>query len=196
MPAAYRGVLLPAPILPFPCQDAGMRPLAAIPLLALCAVSAFAQDAPAPALRNWFDDPFLRVRAALKHCPVPLGPLQTSAQAAHEAHYRADRGTRCWQEGRCAHPNAYLNDQAIGQAVAERFAASRRFRRASLWITVKRGWVFVEGCVSSPRDARELSSFLAPLPSVDNVVVNVMMGTRGRPPYALAAPGPGTPLAR
>ena len=167
-----------------------MRPRPAILLLVFALPAVSVAQSPEGAdrsdVRNWFDDPFARVRAALPDCPVPLGPLQTAAQAAHEAHYRADRGTRCWQGGRCAHPNAYVNDRAIGDAVARRFAGSRRFARSSLWVTVKRGWVFVEGCVSSHRDGAALSAFIAPLQHVDNVVVNVMTGTRGRPPYAVA----------
>src|SRR6185436_12093857 len=112
---------------------------------------AFADDEP---VRNWFDDPFFAVRQRVADCPEPLGPRTTESEMKKQTHYRSERGTRCWLEGKCRLPSSYLYDPAIADGVRSAFASSRASRAsraygdASLWVTVQRRIVWVEGCVA------------------------------------------------
>lgn len=66
--------------------------------------------------RNWFNDPFFQISAALPGCPMPLGPLMTEAERRAEAHHRGERGTACWLAGKCERPSYYEYDQDIAAA--------------------------------------------------------------------------------
>jgi len=162
--------------------------IAGLAVLALCAGPCLAQgNAPASAesaaLRNWFDDPFFPVRAALADCPVPLGPLTNGDERRTQTHTRSERGTRCWQEGRCRLPNSYLYDPEIAAAVRARFAQTKTYRDASLWVTVQRRIVWIEGCVAPGYRAGALERLVRDVPDVELVVVNVRKGPRGAIPY-------------
>jgi hypothetical protein len=133
-------------------------------------------------LRNWYDDPFFQVRHAHADCPTPLGPLATEAEMRHDAHERAERGTRCWLAKECSKPNSYLYDDGIADAVRARFAHASAFRDATLWITVQRRFVWVEGCVARRGTDAALERFLRDVPDVERVIVNVATG-HGKPPY-------------
>jgi hypothetical protein len=63
--------------------------------------------------KNFYNDPFLQVTNALKNCPAPETPRLTEEEIRTESHARAERGTRCYAEGRCRLPNSYLYDQEI-----------------------------------------------------------------------------------
>ena len=89
------------------------------------------------------------------------------------AHSRAERGTSCWLAGRCATPNAYADDRDIAQSVRVRFARSRSFRGASLWITVQRGFVWVEGCAPERNAALKLERLLRGVPHAARIVVTL-----------------------
>ena len=155
--------------------------------LALCcalvpALSA-AQEAP---LKNWFNDPFIQVRNNIPQCPLPLGPLQTEQEMKEESHSRVERGTSCWLAGKCAEPNAYRYDAPIAKAVEDHFRSSDAFQQSSLWITVKRRFVWVEGCVDPAISAAALEAAVKSIPDVERVLVNIMPGTAGKPPYLVA----------
>jgi hypothetical protein len=136
-------------------------------------------------LRNWFNDPYFQVRDGISQCPRPRGPLLTEAQMKNESHSRAERGTSCWLAGECRESNAYRYDAAIAQEIARRFEENAGFRNASVWITVKRRFVWAEGCVADGSDAGRLEALLLTVPDVERVFVDVMTGTTGKPPYAL-----------
>jgi hypothetical protein len=133
--------------------------------------------------RNWFDDPFFQITSGIAACPAPLGPLMTEAERRVEAHGRAERGTTCWLVGKCAKPNAYLYDRDIAAAVRERISATTQFSRTSLWITVQRRFVFVEGCIDKPEDEAAIEAFMQAVPDVDRVLVNVYRDPKSKPPY-------------
>jgi hypothetical protein len=161
----------------------------ALALFSLCGAASMNAGADDGAMRkNWFDDPFFQVRDGIANCPKPLGPLLTEAEMNSEAHSRVERGTSCWMAGKCSEPNAYRYDAAIGKAVAERFRAESGFRDASLWITVKRRFVWVEGCVAHSEQAQELERFALSVPDVERAIVNVRTGTEGKPPYPVLSP--------
>jgi hypothetical protein len=140
-------------------------------------------------LRNWFNDPFFRVRAGIASCPVPLGPFENEEQMLKETHYRSERGTRCWLEKKCSKPSSYMYDADIAAAVRSRFEASQKFNDASLWVTAQRRFVWVEGCVSTSRAQRELEQLLAGVPNVERLIVNVSAKRGALPPYRAWGPG-------
>ena len=136
-------------------------------------------------LKNWFDDPFLPVRNWIKQCPVPLGPLLTETEKIAESHSRIERGTSCWLAGTCSEPNAYRYDKSIAKSIQERFETNDAFKDASLWITVKRKFVWVEGCVPDAAYAVALEAYVQAVPNVERVMVDVLSASNGRPPYAV-----------
>lgn len=135
-------------------------------------------------LRNWFNDPYFQVRSGIAGCPQPLGPFTTESDMKKQTHYRAERGTSCWLAKKCDKPNSYLYDKDIAAAVKARFDASPLMREASLWVTVQRRWVQVDGCVPAKYAAGTLEELLKNVQDVEHVIVNV-----GRPgekaPYGI-----------
>lgn len=138
-----------------------------------------------PELKKWYHDPYFTVRQALPNCPRPLGPYTSEAEMKQQAHWRAERGTSCWLAGRCQKANAYLYDADIAADLQRRFAASHAYAQASLWLTVQRRFVYVEGCMRDRRVLRGLEAFVRRTPDVELVNINVMQGSQGKPPYAV-----------
>ena len=130
------------------------RGIAAVLLLAVAA------SVRADELKIWFGDPYFPVRSAVAACPVPRGPFTDEADMRRNAHARAERGTRCWLEGECSKPNAYLYDADIAEEVRKRFTASRELRTSSLWVTVQRRIVWVEGCSADRNPSEVMMSVL------------------------------------
>ena len=155
----------------------------------LMVAAAPARNTPAadsPELRNWFDDPYFQVRSAIDDCPVPLGPLTSGEEMRTQAHNRGERGTRCFEEGRCRLPNSFLYDKDIAEGGRAKFAASREWRDATLWVTVQRRIVWIEGCVA-PRSAKhavdKLERLARAVPDVELAVVNVRKRPGDPAPY-------------
>ncbi len=151
--------------------------------LRLCLMSLLASPALAAGpVKNWFHDPFFQVRKQVASCPMPLGPFGTEEDMKAQAHSRVERGTSCWQAGQCKKPNAYLYDADIAKDLQRRFAKTRRFADASLWITVQRRFVYVEGCTRNKQAASGIDAFVRQTPDVQLVVTNTIIGT-GKPNY-------------
>jgi hypothetical protein len=156
-----------------------LLPVSALALIATAHAGAQGEET----VRNWFGDPYFQVRSGTANCPVPLGPYLTEGQMVMDSHPRAERGTRCWLEKKCAKPSAYLYDPGIAQAVRARFESTNKFREASLWVTVQRRFVWIEGCVRSKRTQTELEQLVRDVPDVDQVIVNVSQGVPATPAY-------------
>lgn len=165
-----------------------MPPVRCAVLLLAVALGAGVAQAAGEAKKNWFDDPFFPVAQGLRACPVPEGPVYTEAERRQQMHSRLERGTSCWLAGRCSDANAYAYDRRIAEAARPALAAVPGVRRASVWVTVQRRWVYLQGCVPSRTLARRLERAARGLPEVETVVPDLMVGTRGRPPYPVAAP--------
>jgi hypothetical protein len=135
--------------------------------------------------RNWFGDPFFAISEGMQGCPLPRGPYLSEAEMKAESHGRAERGTSCWLAGRCSHHSAYQYDPEIAGAIQRKMASHPLFAGDSLWITVSRRFVWVEGCVTDGGKRDKLESLLRDIPDVDRVMVDVMQGTSGKPPYRL-----------
>jgi hypothetical protein len=157
-------------------------------LLAAWLLAAAAPAALSGETKNWFDDPYFQVRNAVAGCPVPRGPLIDEADMRREAHARVERGTSCWLAGRCAKANAYHYDAGIADAVRQRFSDARVLPRASLWVTVQRRIVWVEGCVATADADRRIERLLHGVPDVEQMVVNLARRPGDRPPYAVRDP--------
>ncbi|MEN3031599.1 BON domain-containing protein [Chromobacterium amazonense] len=160
-----------------PCAALTSGPLLPC-LIALLANAALAAEP----VKNWFHDPFFQVRNRVPGCPMPLGPFGTEEDMKAQAHSRVERGTSCWRAGQCKKPNAYLYDADIAKDLQRRFAKTRRFADASLWITVQRRFVYVEGCTRNKQAASGIDAFVRQTPDVQLVVTNTIIGT-GKPNY-------------
>ncbi len=136
---------------------------------------------------NRGNDPFFQVSTAIANCPVPLGPLETEQEWLGEAHYRIERGNSCWLEGRCRLPSGYLYDKDIAEAVGRRLAnieqATRWRDHTSLWLTLQRRFIYVEGCVSADFDRQTFLDELAKTAEVERVIDHMTADPAGVAPY-------------
>jgi hypothetical protein len=119
---------------------------------------------------NYFDDPFLQVTDSIANCPRPEGPLITQAQMKEESHYRAERGTSCFQSGRCRLSNAYLYDKEIIPRAKKAILADGRFARTSIWVEGQRRWVWLKGCVSSQEQSAAVEQLVRSIDDVEAVI--------------------------
>jgi hypothetical protein len=153
-------------------------------LLLACSTTAAASEE----RRNWFDDPFARATSGLARCPVPDGPEMTEAEMRADSHARAERGTRCWQEKKCDSPSAYKYDKPINENALTRIAGDPRFKDTSVWVRTLRGFVFLQGCVSTRKQREQMIGAVGALPRVERVIDELQVGTSGKPPYKLPPP--------
>lgn len=119
---------------------------------------------------NFFDDPFLQVTSAIADCPPQQGPLITRDEMRAQAHLRAERGTSCYQSGRCRLPNAYLYDKEIVPRVKKAILADGRFAQSSIWIEGRRRWVWLKGCVRKRSEADALERLVRNIDDVESVI--------------------------
>jgi hypothetical protein len=165
-----------------------VKPPALVPVLLLVAQTVMAQEqAAAPLKQNWFDDPFFQVSAGQPACAVPEGPFYTAEERRVQIHSRLERGTSCWLAGKCADSNAYRYDKPLAPKVRAALRAVPGVGKASVWVMVQRRWVYLQGCVPDAALARRLERAARALPDVEAVVPDLMTGTRGKPPYPVAA---------
>lgn len=153
---------------------------------ALIAAAAFAgASASAQTSTNHFDDPFLRATSALPGCPEPAGPLYTPDQVREEAHSRAQHGTSCYHSGRCRLPNAYLYDREIAPRTVQYLQRDDRLAGSSVWVTVQRRIVYLQGCVKSREQAESMERSVGLIDDVMGVV-NQLSAPGEAPKYPLA----------
>ena len=140
-------------------------------LLLLTFLVATASDAePVEERANFFNDPFLQVSSAIAGCPVPQGPLITAAEMRAQSHYRAERGFRCFQSGRCRLPSSYMYDKEIIPRVKKAVDADGRFIDTSIWVEGQRRWVWLKGCVRRKADSEALEQLVRSLDDVEAVI--------------------------
>src|SRR5450631_1130432 len=125
--------------------------------------------------RNWFNDPFFQITAALPDCPVPAGPRVTEAERRVQAHHRAEKGTTCWLAGQCERPNAYAYDADIAAAIRSALSTAQPFGGSTLWVTVQGRVVYVEGCVLEQRMEADLEGFARAIPGVQQAIAIVFV---------------------
>ena len=120
--------------------------------------------------RNYFDDPFLQVTDGLPACPTQKGPHITLAEMQAGAHYRAERGTSCYQSGRCRLPNAYLYDKEIIPRVKKALLADGSFGDTRVWVEGQRRWVWITGCVRSLDQSQRIEHTVRAIDDVEAVI--------------------------
>jgi hypothetical protein len=155
-------------------------------LLALASAAApAADDGPRT---NVFGDPFVQATHANAACPPAEPPLVTAAEARAQSHGRAERGTTCHYWGRCRLPNAYLYDKEIVPRVVRFITLDDRFANSTIWVLGQRRWVYLKGCVASAEQASALEREVRLIDDVEAVIDELMVGSSGNPPYAVARP--------
>lgn len=119
-------------------------------------------------------DPFFQISKAIDHCPAPLGPLETEQEWLDESHYRIERGNSCWIEGRCRLSNGYLYDTEIADAVQRRLTninyATHWREQSTLWLTLQRRFIYVQGCVAPGFDKQAFLTELGKTADVERVI--------------------------
>jgi hypothetical protein len=123
---------------------------------------------------NRGNDPFLHISGALAGCPTPPGPFETDQEWLDEAHYRIERGNSCWIAGRCRLPNSYDYDREIAESVTRRLNslnATLQWReKTSLWLTLQRRFIYIDGCVTRDFDRAHFVSALGETADVERVI--------------------------
>jgi hypothetical protein len=130
---------------------------------------------------NHFNDPFIRVTQGIADCPVPEGPLLTEAQARAQAHSRIERGTSCFQSGKCRLPNSYLYDKEIIPRVKKAVDADGGFSDTSVWAEGQRRWVWLKGCVRTQAQSDAIERMVRNIDDVEGVI-NQLSITPNAPP--------------
>ncbi len=124
---------------------------------------------------NYFDDPFVQVTAAIAGCPPQHGPTITKDEMRSQAHARAERGTRCYQSGRCRLPNSYLYDKEIIPRVKQAILIDGRFSDTSVWIEGQRRWVTLKGCVRTRAQSKAIESLVRGVDDVEAVINELIL---------------------
>ncbi len=104
--------------------------------------------------RNWFDDPFVQVTAALPGCPVPAPPGMTEEEMRAEATCGPSTAPAATGSGRCRLPNSYLYDKELIPRVVQYLRMDGRFDDTSVWVLGERRLVTLMGCVRTPGAGR------------------------------------------
>ena len=150
-----------------------LRTLALLAILATQVCTAHADEARADRA-NRGNDPFLHVSSAIAGCAAPRGPFETEQEWLDEAHYRIERGNSCWIAGRCRLSNSYDYDREIAESATRRLSAlnaSMQWRdKTSLWLTVQRRFIYVDGCVSPDFDTAGFVAALGETADVEKVI--------------------------
>lgn len=123
---------------------------------------------------NHGNDPFMHVSTAIAGCPAPRGPFETQAEWLAEAHWRIERGNSCWIAGRCRLSNSYAYDKEIAESVTRRLASlnldTQWREKTSLWLTVQRRFIYLDGCVARDFDKARFLSQLGETADVEKVI--------------------------
>ena len=150
--------------------------LTLLALLAASPVPVRADDTRA----NRGNDPFLHVSSAVEDCAAPRGPFETEQEWLDEAHYRIERGNSCWIAGRCRLSNSYDYDREIAESVTRRLNslnASMQWReKTSLWLTIQRRFIYLDGCVARDFDKTGFVSALGETADVEKVIDRTTRG--------------------
>jgi osmotically-inducible protein OsmY len=78
-----------------------------------------------------------------------------------------------------------LHDHEINAAAVAALRAEPRLRNTSLWTITQRKFVFVQGCVRDGSQRRLIVDTVKKVARVEYVVDELLVGTRGKPPYAV-----------
>lgn len=151
-------------------RKAACRNLAFVATLLAHSAVAQADDTRA----NRGNDPFLHVSSAIAGCEAPRGPFETEQEWLDEGHYRIERGNSCWIAGRCRLSNSYDYDREIAASVTRRLNslnASMQWReKTSLWLTIQRRFIYLDGCVAHDFDKSGFVSALGETADVEKVI--------------------------
>ena len=102
----------------------------------------------------------------------------TPSEMRAEAHARTERGTRCFESGRCRLPNSYLYDQEIIPRVQKAILAAGRFAATSVWAEGQRRWVTLKGCVRTRAEADALVRLARSVDDVEAVIDELVVKKR------------------
>ena len=151
-------------------------------LVAACVAGPAVAAGAGDARTNWFNDPFFALTHELASCPEPLGPLVTEEEALRQSHHRAERGTRCHLEGRCARPSSFDYDAGIAEHIRAD-AAHIAPRPSTLWVLVQGRRVWVYGCVDATYKRGGIERAVRRIPDVEVALEEVRVGAKGAVPY-------------
>jgi hypothetical protein len=146
------------------------RSKSGIALVAILLAAGANAAPPAEERGNLLGDPFLAVTDGIPDCPRQQGPMITRAEMHAEEHVRTERGTRCYLDGRCRLPNAYLYDKEIIPRVKIAILAAERYSGTSIWIEGQRRWVTLKGCVRTRAQALALEQLVRQIDDVEAVI--------------------------
>jgi BON domain len=119
---------------------------------------------------NPFNDPFIEITHGHPHCAEPRPPSLTVKQMESEAHARVERGTRCYQDGRCRLPNSYQYDKEIIPRVKKAVLSAGSFADTTVYALGQRRWVFLQGCVRTRGQSQAIEKLARGVEDVEQVI--------------------------
>ena len=120
--------------------------------------------------QNYFKDPFVQATHGIRQCPIPEGPSYSVDEMRSQSHYRVERGTSCFQSGRCRLPNSYLYDNELIERVQKFIRSDERYVDTSIWLIGQRRWVTLKGCTKSAKLVESLVSAIRTIDDVEEVI--------------------------
>ena len=114
--------------------------------------------------------PLLQATHGLADCLPPVSVPPTVEEQRAQAHEWVERGTSCYQSGRCRLPNAYLYDAEIVPRVQKALTVDGGFEDTSIWVEGQRRWVWLKGCVRRPEQAQAAERLVGSLDDVERVI--------------------------
>jgi hypothetical protein len=149
----------------------------------------WAMAAPPGVLVNPFHDPFEQATQGLAGCPAPSPPTYTHVEMQEAEHHRVEQGNSCYLAGKCRLSNSFFYDRGIASTLLPALRTDPQLRDTSVWVLVQGRFVQLFGCVARPEQIAHLEAVTRATPDVQAVLSNILVGTRGKPPYALAETG-------
>ena len=170
-----------------PTQRPGTRPSFGLVMLVFLAFARMAAAAE-PLIVNPFNDPFAQATHGLVGCPAPSPPTYTRAEIREVEHHRVERGNSCYLAGKCRYASSFDYDRGIAAALLPAVRADPALRDSAVWVLVQGRVVLLSGCVSQSDQIERLEAIARATPDVQVVLSDLLVGTRGHPPYRLALP--------
>jgi osmotically-inducible protein OsmY len=121
---------------------------------------------------NESGDPVLQITQALRTCAVATLPQKklSEGEARSIAHQRAERGTTCYNTGRCRLQNSHLYDREIIPRVKKALTYDDTFANTTIVAEGSRRWVWLRGCVTTQKQKKRADEIVRNIDDVEHVI--------------------------
>jgi BON domain len=121
---------------------------------------------------NEAGDPVIQVTNALPDCTVVKPQIATPSTSEKKttAHGRIERGTTCYNTGRCRLPSSYSYDREIIPRVKKALTYDDAFANTTIVAEGSRRWVWLRGCVATEKQKKRAEEIVRNIDDVEHVI--------------------------